>query len=248
MKNKPIKLLNLNIHADFHLKNVTDLVDTYTPDVICFQEAEKPFVLELAKRIGYEYQFSLRTYNEPRDDSQTPIEEGIMIAWHPSLTLTEVHVHEYNGKNAHYPENDSNDVRRTLLVVTLRKGEDIFRIATTHFTWTPDGSASDEQRRDMHHMLNALNSYHDSHGIIFCGDFNAPRGGEIFAMMSEKYTDNLPPHIVTTLDQRLHRAAPIFHAVDTIFSTKEYSVFNVEVIDGVSDHMALFALVSKSVC
>ena len=61
------------------------------------------------------------------------------------------------------------------------------------------------------------------------------------------HSDHLPPHIETTLDQKLHRAAPIMKAVDSILSTNHYRTDAFDVIDSVSDHMALFAEVSKNV-
>lgn len=239
------------MHQDYHLETVTALITERATDVICLQEAQKIFVEELAVRLGYHFLFSLREFNVSQGVGSELTEEGVAILWHPSLVLAESHVIAYREKDlpvVRRPSDNPNDVRRTLLVATLERGEEVFRIGTTHFTWTSDGSASEEQRGDMRRMLRALESFHDEQGIIFCGDFNAPRGGEIFQMMSDVYTDNLPASIVTTLDQTLHRAAPIFLAVDSIFSTKEYRVCDVEVVDGVSDHMALFAKVSKSVC
>lgn len=251
MQDPTITLLSLNMHQDYHLESVTALIMKRPTDVICLQEAQKIFVEELASRLGYQSLFSLREFNSSRGTSSELTEEGVAILWHPSLRLKESHVFAYREKDlpvVKRPSDSPNDVRRTLLVATLDRNGEVFRVGTTHFTWTSDGSASEEQRGDMRRMLRALQSFHDENGIVFCGDFNAPRGGEIFQMMSDVYTDNLPPAIITTLDQTLHRAAPIFHAVDSIFSTKEYRVYDVEVVDGVSDHMALFAKVSKNVC
>lgn len=242
-------MLCVNMRRDF-FDSVTGLIAERSPDIICLQEAQRPFVERLAAQLGYASQFSLRAYNPSEGSEFELIEEGTAILWKPSMTLTESSVVCYQEEDKLIPGKVSdapNDVRRTMLVNSFNVGEEVFRIGTTHFTWTPDGSASDEQRGDMRRMLFGLEKYHDEYGIVFCGDFNAPRGGEIFKMMSDVYADNLPPHITTTLDLRLHRAAPLFHAVDSIFSTREYSVGNVEVIDGISDHMALFAKVSKNV-
>ena len=169
----------------------------------------------------------------------------------PSFHFIKSTTHLYNKMQPCFLQDDRNEGILPLLVVTLERGGVTHRFGVTHFTWTPDGGASDEQREDMGRMLAALAIYHDRDGIVFCGDFNAPRGGEIFAMMSDQYADHLPSHIMTTLDPELHRA-PLHHrnarAVDSIFSTKEYAIGGVEVVGGVSDHMALFAKVSKSVC
>ncbi len=249
MQDTPVTLLCVNMRRDF-FESITNLIAGRNPDIICLQEAQRPFVERLARELGFASQFSLRAYNCSLVNESGYIEEGTAILWKPPITLVESSVYAYQEEDRLAPGRASeapNDVRRTMLVIAFSVGKEVFRIGTTHFTWTPDGSASDEQRGDMRRMLLGLEKYHDEHGLVFCGDFNAPRGGEIFKMMSDVYVDNLPPHITTTLDQKLHRAAPLFHAVDNIFSTKEYSVGNVEVIDGVSDHMALFAKVSKNV-
>jgi len=247
MHKNEIHMLSLNIERDNHLETVESLIHERKPGVLCLQEIQLPFAEYIAKKIGYEYRFSLRQYHPPKIAGAEKISEGIFMAWHPSLDLVDTQVHVYNNRKNHTYPGDENDARRSLLVATLKHGSEVFRFGVSHFTWTPDGSASDEQREDMHRMLSSLEEYKDDHGIVFCGDFNAPRGGEIFSMMSSRYSDNLPPHIVTTLDQKLHRAAPLQHAVDSIFSTKEYRVLGVEVVGGVSDHMALIASVSRNV-
>jgi|SRR3989344_4231700 len=249
----PITLLSLNMHCGLHGSFAHDLILKRRPEIICLQEVQKPFAEQLTRELGYDFQFSLRAFNAPERAGAGIIEEGVMIAWHPSFTLIKSSIHAYQEEGGHVPlglPTGPNDVQRTLLVAQFEHGGEVFRIGTTHFTWTPDGSASNLQRGDMQRMLHTLKQYHDEIGIVFCGDFNAPRGGEIFQMMSDIYVDNLPPQIETTLDQVQHRS-PMNHrqhrAVDSIFSTKEYQVKNVEVVDGVSDHVALFAQVSKSV-
>jgi hypothetical protein len=88
--------------------------------------------------------------------------------------------------------------------------------------------------------------------FVLGGDFNAPRGGEMFSVLSSAYTDNIPLQYKTSLDLTLHRAArergPQLgdKMVDGLFSTPAYSVSDVRLVDGVSDHMAVVATISKS--
>ena len=176
-----ITLLSLNIQRDYNFDRVTALVAKLDPDVICFQEALLPFVEEFAREFGYGHLFSLRTYGE-NDQANAPLPEGIALLWkQDELCLVKQGDHHYNDNDAIFPEASPNAVRRALLLGTFEHGDVVYRVGTTHFTWTPDGSASDEQHRDMKNLLTALESYHDEHGVIFTGDFNAPRGGEVFA-------------------------------------------------------------------
>ena len=78
---------------------------------------------------------------------------------------------------------------------------------------------------------------------MFCGDFNAPRGGEVFDQLASHYSDCVPPEITTTIDQELHRAKGLQYVVDSIFSTDQYRLEDVRVQSGVSDHCALIGRV-----
>jgi endonuclease/exonuclease/phosphatase family metal-dependent hydrolase len=77
--------------------------------------------------------------------------------------------------------------------------------------------------------------------IILCGDFNAPRGREIFSRLAKRWHDNVPLHYVTSIDPKLHRAGPLQLMVDGVFSTTDYRVRNVVLHQGVSDHCAITA-------
>mgnify|MGYP003739632349 CR=1 FL=1 len=113
----------------------------------------------------------------------------------------------------------------------------------THFTWSPNGEANDEQRLDLAEMLSQLENYDD---FILCGDFNAPRGKEIFAQLASRYTDNLPPEVTTTIDGQFHYAGQLEIVVDGFFTTPRYQVESLQVRAGLSDHQGLLAQVSKT--
>jgi endonuclease/exonuclease/phosphatase (EEP) superfamily protein YafD len=129
------------------------------------------------------------------------------------------------------------DMSRAVIGVSVRSGSELLHIANTHFTWTPDGKASEQQRIDLPQLLKKLEQYPE---LILCGDFNAPRGEEIFSQLCEHFTDNLPADVVSTIDPKLHRTQGKFDlAVDTIFSTPGYQVKDVQVFEGISDHKAI---------
>ena len=126
--------------------------------------------------------------------------------------------------------------RRPLIVCDIKKAGVRFRIATTHFVWTPDGTANDAQRIAVQRMFKLLDPLGD---LVLCGDLNAPRGREIFQRIEERYRDNIPAHYTTSLDGTLHRAGPLERMVDGLFSTTRYSVKDVRLVFGVSDHAAV---------
>jgi hypothetical protein len=78
------------------------------------------------------------------------------------------------------------------------------------------------------------------------GDFNAPRGKEIFSIFTEKLKDNIPLNYETSLDENLHRAGKLTYMVDGCFTTPEYVASDVELRFGVSDHAAVLATITKA--
>jgi len=246
-----ITLLSLNIEYDMHCDAVKELLRKHQPDLFCFQEVPEYLAKDFALLLGYEWRYVNMARSIPHAQDKE-INIGIMIAWNPRFDVLAESIDVYSDGDTRSPvwtRKYPNAAKRIFLSVELQNGKDVFRVGTTHFMWTPDGNASEEQHVDMKALLGVLEKFHDTKGIIFCGDFNAPRGGEIFGLLSGGgYRDNLPYNIVTTLDQQLHRMAPLLLVVDNIFSTKEYNVDHVNVVRGVSDHVALFAQVSKSVC
>jgi hypothetical protein len=57
--------------------------------------------------------------------------------------------------------------------------------------------------------------------------------------------DHLPANVTSTLDPQFHRAKGLEYVVDTIFSTPEYEVTEVRVLNGISDHKGIVARVER---
>ena len=94
-------------------------------------------------------------------------------------------------------------------------------------------------------MLNKLNSFLGN--ILLIGDFNSPRGKEVFTRLSCRYIDNMPKSLTTTLDKKYHRSKEnIKFVVDGIFSSPSLKVEHIKVVDGVSDHMAIVTSIKLS--
>lgn len=98
------------------------------------------------------------------------------------------------------------------------------------------------QQRLLPKLLETLGSFPE---LILAGDFNAPRGGEVFGTIAARYKDNIPPEYKTSIDGGLHRAGKLEYMVDGLFTTPQYIASKVRLIDGVSDHMAIVAEINR---
>lgn len=238
----PITLLSLNIEGDKHLHRIEPFLRERTPLVVTMQEVHESASPKLASFGNYDFHYiPMSSYvNERR--------KGLLIMWDKSLTCTSIATHTYHEyPDASLPREKrlSNERDRILAVVTLTDGVNVFRIATTHFIWTPDGNPDELQYIALESLLSELGKYNDEHGIILTGDFNAPRGLPIFDSLAKRYKDNIPKDITTTIDQELHRVKGITLVVDGLFTSPNYQVNNVEVINQVSDHMAILSSINK---
>ena len=127
--------------------------------------------------------------------------------------------------------------RYFVVLATVALADARFTIGNTHFPWTPDGSASDDQREACDRLIGLLGE----RPVVLCGDFNAPRGGEIFSRLAAHWRDNIPARYTSSIDPNPHRAGRLPLMVDAAFSTDHYRVRNVAMHEGVSDHCAITA-------
>lgn len=240
-----IKLISLNIERSQHQDVVLPFLAVQMPDVLCVQELYERDIEKISNALGgAAHLFAPMT----RYIHETP-PEIMGVGIFSRLPVLESGALFYGGDPALIPELDQDDPATynnknfALLHCDVEKDGAVFRLATTHFRWTRDGEADDAQRSDVNKLISALGTLEE---FVFGGDFNAPRGGEIFGTLSARYKDNIPPQYTTSLDPHLHRAGHLERMVDGIFSTPVYTVSDVELISGVSDHKALVATVAKT--
>lgn len=242
----PIKLITLNIEGDKHFLTVLPFLKQQNADIVCMQEVYEADLSIFKEQLGGSIYFSainsmtlLQTQHAPRGPW------GIAIWLRAGLASKQPITYFFSGsaRQATHDNHPSHCPRAVMVTQCTLEGS-TYTMANVHFTWTPDGEANDRQRADVQKLINILQPYPD---VILCGDFNAPRGKEIFSTLSEHFTDNLPVEITSTLDSKLHRLQNREQlAVDTIFSTPEYAVSAVQVFEGISDHKALVASIEHS--
>lgn len=239
----PLKLLTLNIEQDRHLDRVAQTIATHLPDIVCLQEVFEKDCAKLAAVGGYQVKYAISTLMpEGKAGNTSPRSWGVAV-------LTRVQL--INQTVAYYSDdpririfNAPNDPRRMVVMTELQHEGRFYRSGTTHFTWSMAGATTEEQLADFARLKRVLLPYSD---YVLCGDFNAPRGGELFARFTDELglIDHLPPNVTTTIDPQFHYAGALELAVDTIFSTPEYSVTDVQVLEGISDHKGILARVAR---
>lgn len=248
----PIKIATINIEHGRHLPELFEFVKREQPDVLCLQEVFEVDVDAVKRETGMEgffhpYGIVKKSYGYPIDPRglwgelilfQT---NKVNIIDQENSKCTYYYYGILNGRIPEFthPSSPNNVVQ----VVKLIAHNHEYVVANTHFTWSANGRATQLQRRSFARLSSFLSKYPE---LILCGDFNAPRGGEIFSLFTQRFTDNIPPDITTTIDSSKHYSGKKLDlVVDNIFTTPGNKVSNVRVITGVSDHCAVVGEVEK---
>jgi endonuclease/exonuclease/phosphatase family metal-dependent hydrolase len=242
-----LKLVQLNIEGNKHLDVVLPFLREQAADVVCLQELCEEDAGSFEEALNATHFYTRMSRGPDNLVYGSAIFSKVPIL--RSLSL------QYGGSAEELPDFNRTNIRTvhdsqrfSLSVCDLEKDGEVFRIGTTHFPVTEKGQPTDFQRTDMRALLDLLKQQGE---LVFTGDFNAPRGGEIFSMLAECYQDNVPLQYKTSLDLTLHRASKahpdelVDKMVDGIFSTPGYVVSDVSMHGGVSDHCALVATITK---
>ncbi len=245
-----LSLISINVEKDCHNDAVEQFLREHSPDVACFQEVRPEDVERFARVLGAETPLYVSATRE--------LTQGRFVTWGNAIIsktpLIETRVQHFMGDPDTVRDSDQDDEKtfnytnRMLLSARVEKEGVDFHVSTTHFTWSAKGQASDEQRQSMKKLLDILSNEKE---FVLCGDFNAPRGGEIFDMLASRYKDNIPPEYKTSIYAPLHRAGKTHEKelgdkmVDGLFSTPGYRAFDVQLTSGISDHYAISAKIEK---
>ncbi|MBI4122959.1 MAG: endonuclease/exonuclease/phosphatase family protein [Parcubacteria group bacterium] len=244
-----LSLACVNIEGTKHLDRVLAFLQKEKPDVVCLQEIYEHDLQKFAEELGMESAFGQMVLMG-RDNKLEPLFLPFGIALLSRLPMSNLRKSYYHGdeesvRNLMFDGNHQS-YYHLVLSAALQKDGKGFTIGTTHFTWTPDGKVDDVQRTHVAGLLKTLQDFPD---MVFCGDFNAPRGEEIFAELAKCYKDNIPSHYTTSIDVNLHRLGEKLRGrslmIDGLFTTPQYEASNVRLQDGVSDHFAILAEIRK---
>lgn len=232
------QLISLNIERSRHLDRVVAFLRREQPDAVCLQELSEGDVGSLQAATGLAHAHYVPMAVHPADGK--PFGVGILSRT-PFISAGHI---MYGGTgdgtlafDRSTPESRLESCRYVAVQAKILAGGHALALATTHFPWTPDGGARPFQWACVRRLIDSLRDQ----PLVLCGDFNAPRGGQIFAELAATWRDCIPPHVTTSLDPLLHRAGPLDLMVDGLFVSPHYDVSDVQLQAGVSDHQAVVA-------
>ena len=239
-----LRLIQLNIQGSKHLDRFLPFLLHCAPDVVCVQELRDTDIERITNTLTMSHLFMpmARIAQE-----NTQIYSGLGIFSRMPMVHHDIQyyagcseiVTDFDGTSA---ESKRTSQRFGVLSCDIKKEDVTYRIATTHFTWSPDGLTTADQLEDVQKLLTVLADHKE---FILTGDFNAPRGKEVFTALASRYTDHVPKKYTSSIDPTLHRAGPLELMVDGILSTPHYQISDVHMVCGLSDHCALTATISK---
>jgi hypothetical protein len=240
-----ISLVSINIERSKHLDTVIPFLKKLQPEIATIQECMERDIPVLEETLQAKCFYTpLCEYKKRFDEPAGVSGQGIFSIY--PFSKTDEHYY-FGSRDPLYHfgddiEEEIAQVARALSVVECIKSGTPFRFATTHFTWSVHGDATERQLQDMSNLLSILEKLPD---FILSGDFNAPRGRATWDMLAAKYKDNIPERYTSSIDP-MHRAGELPYVVDGIFSTPKYEVKNVTMHSGISDHKAVTATISTA--
>ncbi len=240
-----MRLISINVERSKHLERILPFLDSHEADVVCIQELAATNIEEFENLLDMKCTFAPMGLHPDNAHSNKEVLTGIGL-FTPSTQIL-IDIEYYKGSEHHARTASPHKIMVDLPIIMARDiniGGKSFAVATVHFTWSPRGSATEMQRADMHALLEVLRERGE---FVLCGDFNTPRGSEIFTQLANNYTDAIPAHYNTSLDVNLHRAGKdrpqelSDKMVDGLFLTSSYQASDVMFHTNTSDHMALTA-------
>jgi len=240
-----LKLITLNIEGDCHLDLIKLFLIKESADVICLQEIfEEDFFL-LQQYLKMEGKFApMVKITKPNKIRLSP--KGIfgiaIFSRNPIVSSSCNFYLQHQKTTPIFEDGKPNSVDRVLLTIKTTKDNLDYQIATTHFIWSEKGEITQLQQQGLQDLFKITDQVGD---CVLCGDFNTPYGQEIHQQITEKFDDNTPAGITTTIDQQLHRNKNIQLIVDYIFTSKNYIAKNIRTVENVSDHKAIVANIKR---
>lgn len=245
-----LQLVNCNVEGWKHGDRVRAMLQEVQPDVVCLQEAPAGYIETISLQQDFPYQLFAPIVLRQATGGD-PFPEGVLIA--SKLPFETYSVEYYHRPHQHLRVFDDNQKRDTIDQVCLFVQIGSFAIATTHFTWTPNGNAPCEYQRTDQSRLLAWLATQPPH--LLCGDMNIPRHhNPLYEQFLTQYIDAIPELYASSLDATFHRLgsdptrAHLFRdfMVDYVFTQAPYEALNTTLRFGVSDHAAVIGTIVRA--
>jgi exonuclease III len=253
-----LKLISINIEADKHLDLVIPFLQTERPDILAVQEIFEEHLSVFSEKTGMTLAgFSPMALQPSFLDKSGPKDKKWGVAIFSRLPVIDSGERIYVGVKDQIPVfakaedemSSPNSSNYVLCFAKISDGETMYTIATTHFTWTPLGLSTQYQKEHAQLLFAALDSIGNE--LVLCGDMNAPRGYGTWELFAARYKDTIPQEYKTSIYLPLHRSGIVKadelsdKMVDGLFITSEYRAEDVRLVGGVSDHMAIVAMIDR---
>lgn len=231
------RLACLNVERSRHLDRFIPFLQAWVPDVVCMQELVLRDIDTIKSRTGLAHVHFAQMAIHPVDGQAF----GVGILAREPFEAADTIVYAGGGDGAQLFDRSTEEskvatCRYPVARVQLGGTGGGITVGTTHFPWTGDGTSRGFQAEAAKCLVDLLGG-----PLVLAGDFNAPRGGPVFATLADAWRDCIPAEVETSIDPVLHRAGPLQLMVDGLFLTPEYQADNVALHTGLSDHQAITA-------
>jgi endonuclease/exonuclease/phosphatase family metal-dependent hydrolase len=235
------RLASLNIERSRHLDRFIPFLRRLAPDVVCLQELAARDIDAIKAGTGLSHVHFAEMAVHPSDGQLFGV--GILAREPFESADAVIYAGGGNGSQMFDRATEESKVATCRYLVARARlggaGRGI-TVATTHFPWTPDGEPRGFQTEAVERLVGLLDG-----SVVLTGDFNAPRGGPIFAALAATWRDCIPAHVATSIDPELHRSGPLQLMVDGLFVTPDYRADEVSLHSGLSDHQGITAEVAR---
>lgn len=252
-----MKLVSINIEVNKHTETVLNFLKNEKADVVCIQELLEEEFQFYKKKLSFMGVYQPFDYVSTHINSKLTydIPSGLKGKRHGvAIFAKNINKSEsifYEGKEENilkpfddYISDEKVQKNKVLIWAEVKNDDGIpFKFITTQLPVTHEGEVTQYQLNVISSMLSQLEGLGE---FILSGDMNSPRGHQSFSLIANKYKDNIPLKYKTSIDQNLHRVKGIQFMVDGLFTTPAYKALNVRLQDGISDHMAIIADISKA--
>lgn len=239
-----LRVISVNIEFDRHLDRVLPFLKKEKWDVLLLNELLATDVPTFEAELEEDC-FFVPQLKHAHANGRIPLGQGVFSRL-PTIYKDEQYagpLGEIVDFDESTPETQLATAKNFLITAEINNSGVFYKIGFTHFPWTPNGEANNIQRVCAKALLEAVGREGE---MALFGDFNAPRGKEIFSLFTEKLKDNIPLVYETSLDENLHRKGKLTLMVDGCFTTPEYIASDVELRFGISDHAAVLATITKA--
>lgn len=247
-----MKIVSLNVERNKHLDTVIPFLQREKPEVLCLMEVMELSVPTIASSLGMHATFApLTILNGWEEDVRGCVLGTALLTREPHTVLGIPYYHGDGNNlgtlNEKYSDEEAHAAIARPVILAEVHGTISCTVGVIYFTYstsyTVNGQPDDAQRESLQKLLSILTPYQD---LLLCGDFNIPRGTELYDVLCAHFTDTIPLTYESSLDPVLHRKHGLKYVVDYMWTRGAYTVEGVTLHSGISDHCAVVGTVAPA--